>query len=146
MSEENNLENFFNNILNVMQMEVKHIFYGNIAKEDARKSVEKYIDIIMDGNSEVQRNLKIWASEYLDNCECKNKKYFYEWHDLKKDPEDLPEKEGKTGQYSINVLNELNDKVFYDYKNKEWREPVFGEKVRKPDAWHYYKNWKDRDF
>lgn len=40
MSEENNLENFFNNILNVMQMEVKHIFYGNIAKEDARKNVD----------------------------------------------------------------------------------------------------------
>ena len=145
MSSEKDLEFFFNNILNVMQMEVKHIFYGNISKEDARKSVEKYIDILPECDSVVKSNLKTWASEYLDNCECKNKKHFYEWHNLKEDPEDLPEKEGKTGQYSYNVLNDLNDKVFYDYKNKEWREPVFGQKVRNPVAWHYYKNWTDRD-
>jgi len=34
------------------------------------------------------------------------------------------------------------DKVFYDYENDEWKEPVFGEVQRTPVLWTYIPEMK----
>ena len=42
-----------------------------------------------------------------------------QWHDLRKDPNDLPKKDESST--SITVLNQDQEKVYYDYDIEYWR-------------------------
>lgn len=142
MSNENVFDSVSKAVMNFMQMEVKHIYYGNVSKAFAKKSMAQFVDMLI-ADREVRENLKTWACEYLMNCATKRN--LVEWHDLRKKPDDLPPAEGKDGHYSITVLNERLDKVFYDFKTKEWKEPVFGDKQRTPKAWYCGYYFKTQD-
>jgi hypothetical protein len=143
MSDENSFDSFSKVVMNFLQLEVKHIYYGNITKAFAKKSMVRLIETFLEGDSKVKENIEIWACEYLANCATKRN--LVEWHDLRKKPDDLPPAEGKDGHYSITVLNERLDKVFYDFKTKEWKEPVFGDKQRAPKAWYCGYYFKTQD-
>ena len=143
---ENGFDGFTRDLITFMQMEVKHIYYGNITKEFAQKSMSDFIELTNNEDSVFRDNLKKWTCEYLSNCA--SKRQIIEWHDLKKNPEDLPPAESKDGHYSVTVLNEYLDKVFYDFKNREWLEPVFGNEQREPGAWcriYCHKNEEEDD-
>lgn len=133
-------------LMPILAMMVKHIYFGNISQKNAQKSIKDLIENCMDMEPELKENLKTWSAEYLSNCATKRN--LVEWHDLRKKPDDLPPAEGKDGHYSITVLNERLDKVFYDFKTKEWKEPVFGDKERTPRAWscgYYFKVQDEED-
>lgn len=68
----------------------------------------------------------------------------YRWHDLRKDPDDLPEKandDSKSG-YSKEVLiiSSLFNEVWLGYmklSDKKWFDSVDGELLSKPVMWKY---------
>lgn len=78
----------------------------------------------------------------LYNFRIKEEKY--RWHDLRKDPNDLPEKandDSKSG-YSKEVLiiSSLFNEVWIGYmklSDKKWFDSVDGELLSKPIMWKY---------
>ncbi len=143
MSDENcdALSGFSRLLTNTLQMMVKHIYFGNISKKDAQKSIKKFVSAITSGGASYEiDSIKEWASEYLGNCTTRKSGIY--WHDLRKNKDDLPVTESSQSQYSKTVLNEQMDKVFYDYENDEWKEPVFGEVQRTPVLWTYIPEMK----
>ena len=52
-----------------------------------------------------------------------------QWHDLRKDPDDIPESH-------TSILNQDGEKVIYDYNNKVWRYDNADEYIcETPIAW-----------
>lgn len=50
-----------------------------------------------------------------------------EWHDLRKNPNDLPKLEDKGFSWSIIVANQLGEACHYNYKKSCWETPLFTE-------------------
>lgn len=66
----------------------------------------------------------------------------YKWHDLKNNPNDLPEKANDNSGYSKEVLiiSSLFNEVWLGYmklSDKKWFDSVDGELLSKPVMWKY---------
>lgn len=42
------------------------------------------------------------------------------WHDLREEPNKLPQRKREDSEHSIWVLNQDGDRVLYSYSRKEW--------------------------
>lgn len=56
------------------------------------------------------------------------------WHDLKKNPNDLPKLEEKCNPWSITVANQLGEACHYNYGKSRWENPYFTE-IEEIIAW-----------
>lgn len=96
---------------------------GAAEKEEIKELAREYIDNCTEraGFVILTENIK---NDFIDlfvagfmKCLELNKEA--KWHDLRKDPNDLPKID--IGRTSITVLNEDGNKVYYDYYSEYWR-------------------------
>lgn len=60
------------------------------------------------------------ANEKIKTLEKKLEESKYKWHDLRKDPNDLPETSNWCHCVSVPVLNQDGIKVMYNYLRETW--------------------------
>lgn len=65
------------------------------------------------------------------------------WHDLRKDPNDLPPKEDINSSYSIDVFTDTEAKAFYSYYDGVWRRESDGFRIPEVIAWTELPKFKE---
>lgn len=70
--------------------------------------------------------------------------YKPKWHDLRKDPNDLPKLEYRDNSWSITVANQLGEACHYNYKQSRWENPLFTE-IEGVIAWCELPQYKDKE-
>lgn len=65
------------------------------------------------------------------------------WHDLRKDPNDLPRLESNMYSWSITVANQLGEACHYSYSKACWETPFFTE-IEGVIAWCELPKFKEK--